>query len=944
MATTEPKCANCEKTGLPILPVRYTALPEAMTAKLPDGVSGAGVTDVTLDRHKYGLRILREGWLYLFYVKGARGSNYWEVYKVTEDGRLWKQTLPLPATPVTDPACAKKSIAVPMDIIAIEQPEKCTEVYVAFSEHTWLDSTFKLYAESDTLRKQRMQCIEPSKWIKGTKPTHGHAAVATEQSIDEIVEYMPGLDPDLLQPRHHPLSEASGKYDPAVVKRESTRYPLYIRQATPASTSAALVRLMKDVGETTHDKSHPPMVLALWDGIGNAHELNGFRNDAGSMLAIYTRERAMQIDAMMSIDAAEVAVRNGAVESKSRWRSSLRAGWEALLNSGGGGGLDGIPVAPPPLSAEDEAASEQRIRDAGKISPQEAKKIGDAAWPQYQKELVLPKLNAFRPWFTSIQNAVSQIQSKRTPDVEAWLKAPTFLATLHDYRDDDLSDGIAFEAVVAEAINGLPSEDSGAKVMEGLINNMNPNAVESLVWRAFTYNQKEPKAEIKELLAQATAHKSTLIEKASEGAETVNKALEKLKTFVELREKMSEVKEHEHPVSATERYLKNHHGDRLIVTMGDGLFKWTGLGLLGDCVGTFMIRGALMLRVGISQADTIGLIKQAAKVEPAMRLKLQNGYRAQRTKGVPAGEAYIQTLQSLAADDDGKVYRAKWAAVKLTEEGKSINVGVRIGGTLAVIELLSFGCGLAKADKNGEDYAMLVAGGFSSMSACLQASTKLMTGLGKDAAQTLANLKAVTGYFGGASAMIGAVVDFGKGAEESKKGRYATALLYRVKGLLGLAATGANLLTALTSSAPLIARVTGVRSVAWLGKAGAGIAGAEARAGALAGSAATNAAKAAGMTAMDVAAEEAGVVIGERAALLLIGRTVLILAGWEVAVVITVIQVLIWYFSDDDLQTWLEKCGFGKSPPSNPPWTVDKQHEEFEKALKALGLASEGSE
>jgi hypothetical protein len=94
--------------------------------------------------------------------------------------------------------------------------------------------------------------------------------------------------------------------------------------------------------------------------------------------------------------------------------------------------------------------------------------------------------------------------------------------------------------------------------------------------------------------------------------------------------------------------------------------------------------------------------------------------------------------------------------------------------------------------------------------------------------------------------------------------------------------------------------------------------------------------------AMNAAAEEAGVVIGERATLLLLGRAVLYLSGWEVAIVITVIQLLIAYWEDNDLQSWLEKCAFGKLPNS-PPWTAGKQHEGFEKALKAVGLQVEGA-
>ncbi|MFL9870034.1 T6SS effector BTH_I2691 family protein [Paraburkholderia megapolitana] len=949
MATVEKSCENCKKTGLPILPVRYTVLPTLGAPILPGGIHGKGVTDVEIKEHRYGLRTVREGWLYLFYVVGPRGSNYWEAYKITEDGRLWKQTLPLPLVPKTDPACAQKSIAVPMDIIAIEKPEKCTDrVYIAFSEYAWHKDTFKLYAQKEALRIQRMQWIEPSKWIASGQCKEGHATVATEQTIDAVIEYMPGFYPKVLQPvndsKNDPMSKVTGEYDPTHVRREATRYPLHIRQATPASASVELVTLMNNVGEIGKNKHYPPMLLALWDSVGNVHELNGFRNDAASMLGVYVRERATQLDAMQSIEAADIAVRNGAVASKSWWRSALQAGFENMANQPGAG--YGVMTF---VSPEQQAASDKRIAEAGEISPQEAKKIGEEAWPKYLKKLDQPKYNNFKIWFKSLRTAVKQLQARRASDVEVWLKAPLFLATLHDYREDNLPDGIAFEAVIAEAITGLPSEETGAKVVEDLVNNMDATAAGSLVWRAFAYNQSEPKAEIKELLTAATSYKATVWEEASEVAEKVAKQLEKLKTFVEFREKMGEVKEHTFAISATEEALKKIQVDRFVISITEGLFKWTGYGKFADRVGARLIQGALLIRVGIPQADTIGLIKESAKADPALRLELENGYRALRSKGVKAAEAYAQTLESLAENDKGKAVRAKWNAVRLTGEGAEAATGIRIGSTLMIIELFCFGAALMKADKTREDYAMLVASGFSSASACLQPAAKAMAAMAKEAAGTLANLKAVTGVFSGIASGIGSVIDFSKSYDAGADDRYALMSAYFVKGFLGLLSAAANLLTALSSAAPLIARMTGGRGVAWLGNVRGAIVGAAERSEVLAKTALSvadreAAAGVAGRLAVGVGAEEVGAVVGERAALLLLGRCMLYLAGWEVAVVLTVIQLLIWYFSDNDLQTWLEKCAFGKSS-KYPPGEAGKQHEEFEKALAAVGLqASEGSE
>ena len=70
MACTNPKnpeCENCNKSGLAILPVRYAVVPNDVDATLPDPL-GNKVTDVKLKHHKYALRTLRKGFIYLFYI------------------------------------------------------------------------------------------------------------------------------------------------------------------------------------------------------------------------------------------------------------------------------------------------------------------------------------------------------------------------------------------------------------------------------------------------------------------------------------------------------------------------------------------------------------------------------------------------------------------------------------------------------------------------------------------------------------------------------------------------------------------------------------------------------------------------------------------------------------------------------------------------------------
>lgn len=959
-------CQKCDPDGLKILPVGYAVLPSPVANHLPAGISGKRVISEGLSgEHHYGLRILREGYLYLIYDKGPAGSNYAEAYRVKRDSTFEPMPVPWPLTTLPQPACQRTGHALRTQTITIRKPEQCGEVFIAFSEYLWADATLHFYLQkkNDAKRRERMQSIFPSTWI--TEPKNEHAVEATQTAIESLVEYAPQFRPKELEPNEfivRNISKFDGSFDHDKLKVEGTRYPVTQRYGQAKELAA----FMKGhTAKSSVGKPCPPMLLALWDGIGITHELAGFRNDAGSMLALYVQERALQIDALENIRGARAAKLSAAGSDVDKAQDAMRANERMRLRS------QYMGMHPDQAFPTNDAQRTAVLAQANAYADQNMPYYEKQAAPNFarykqqsvasaehdwnanyltslapDKPNVTKDFETFAKNFESFQEAVTELQAARTADLDKWLKAPLFLATLRDYHEGDVDDGIAFAAVVAEAINGLPSEAKGAAVMDRLVNMIDPTQEASLVWRAFAYNQKEPKEEIKQLLQQATAHKSTVMEAVGEGAETVNKSLEKLKTFVEFVEKMGEVKEHKHPISATERLLKGMHGDRLILGMGNALFKWTGLGQAGDCVGAFMIRGALMLRVGITQQDTQSLVKWAAKVEPSMRLKLQNGYLALRARGVPAAQAYVRTVQSLAADADGELYRAKWNAIKLGggELGEQTAMGVRLGGTLAIIELLSFGCNLAKADKTSDDYAMLVAGGFSSISACLLASTKLMTSFAKDGAATLANLKAVTGYFGGVSAAIGAVLDLKKATESKGQGEYTTALLYFIKGFLGVGATLANFLTALTYSAPLIAKMTGGKAVTWIGKAGAGIEGAERGAAKAATEAiGTAARKTVQVAAEDAVMEEAGVVITERAALLVIGRAVLFLAGWEIAVVITLIQILIWVFSDNDLQTWLKQCAFGTKAKHD--WTPPKQHEAFEKALESMGLtASEGSE
>ena len=83
-------------------------------------------------------------------------------------------------------------------------------------------------------------------------------------------------------------------------------------------------------------------------------------------------------------------------------------------------------------------------------------------------------------------------------------------------------------------------------------------------------------------------------------------------------------------------------------------------------------------------------------------------------------------------------------------------------------------------------------------------------------------------------------------------------------------------------------------------------------------------------------------------ALVGVGRAVLWLGGWEVAVVITAIQVMVWVLTPNALEEWCERNCFGRVREKNrygfggsePKYQTRKaQADAFASAVNGVGIA-----
>jgi hypothetical protein len=411
-----------------------------------------------------------------------------------------------------------------------------------------------------------MQFIKPSEWIASGKDGNGHALVATEHAIDDVIEYMPGFDPKLLAlpEGKQPFSDEKGSYKDDWLKREVTRYPTFIRQASPTSASQVLVKLMKqigvkDAGSGGSDSHHPPMMLALWDGIGNVHELNGFRGDPVSWLDLYVaKERPMQVGALQDIDAAHAIVQSrtdqdltnqetvmhqatalGRPEAQSalaaqRARELANAtptrvaqinayyddmSWMAAndtpvlfqsrLISFGQSTSAGTASSSIPYTGtyRDRIMNDARayVQAEPAIRERKLAQMRSYNWSKYEVRLKRRDVENFRKAYKALQSAVFELQEARSSDVGKWLHAKLFLDTLEDYQSTELHDAVAFEIVITDGLAGIGSTPKGKAILDALVTQWDPLQPGSLIWRVFAMNQKDARQELGQLLKTALA-------------------------------------------------------------------------------------------------------------------------------------------------------------------------------------------------------------------------------------------------------------------------------------------------------------------------------------------------------------------------------------------------------------------------------------------------------
>src|SRR5690606_29020144 len=148
-----------------------------------------------------------------------------------------------------------------------------------FSEHKWSDATVRRYQEDGDLRTKRMQAIDPAAWIKSQRSGDYSKIIAIESNFEQVAEYYGerAYNPVV----HTELSQSDGSFSRGVLLSRYPHFDWRMRNGTDTNLFRPHASLLDQMCKASTFKGEQvfPMLVALWDAVGIARELNGGLND-----------------------------------------------------------------------------------------------------------------------------------------------------------------------------------------------------------------------------------------------------------------------------------------------------------------------------------------------------------------------------------------------------------------------------------------------------------------------------------------------------------------------------------------------------------------------------------------------------------------------------------------------------------------------------------------
>ncbi|AOS02944.1 T6SS effector BTH_I2691 family protein [Xanthomonas oryzae] len=772
-----------------------------------------------------------------------------------------------------------------------------------------------------------MQPITPKQWIGAPQAKGDTVPLSSAEDLKVALEYR-GFAGEISEPAQLPhdrkpaaISTSSGGYKADVLHANSTRYPWALRTHSMSGASAeqALQQRYARMCAASHNgkqgdqrQTYMPMLLGLWDAVGVVHELNGYRHDVVGAMARYKEERALEFNAMEHIEQIDTLLQRNAAVLSDQYAQASRARMEELEQEQAGGNAltqSGMDALRTHGIASSNAGTWDGLSKA--LLPVYQRQARETWEQTYRPRIDATAYAAFKANAQRFGQAAMELLTQRTQVLGAWLSNPLFLVTLEDYDGTSPSCGVRFEEVITHAIEGLGMDPDGRRLLQDLAGNLDVTSRSCLLWRVVAQNQDEAREELKQTLSEADQQKNMVLSAAGAGWSVFVTTSKTLKKFLSVYKGFETAQKQAAPLTATDRILRETGVDRFVTTAGAFLLNRFPLNGVQDKVGNALVRFVLMTRALLDEAEVSELISQEASTGVAVRSYFMERVEHYRSQTLTNGTPMLYALRDVERHKGTDLMRERWE-----QASQSSRNAVRLASLTGVLELVNFINLMSKSDKQARDYGSLVASGAALVSVYSSMAEKVSKEFFGDASRSMSRMKAIGGWLGGFGTYVGVYYDAGDTFLKIKEGEYALALMSGLKMFAGVLVGGAQFLTALSYSAPVLEKAIGRKGVViWLDSLKAGL---------------------------QAAALKEGEQAIAKASMRRIATGILRLGGWQVTVALIAIDFLIYAIEPDALEKWCESNQFGKISEgwvmgfgaSSPKYkSLKEQDDAFQKAI-----------
>ncbi|HGM5882977.1 TPA: T6SS effector BTH_I2691 family protein [Stenotrophomonas maltophilia] len=499
-------------------------------------------------------------------------------------------------------------------------------------------------------------------------------------------------------------------------------------------------------------------------------------------------------------------------------------------------------------------------------------------------------------------------------ELVAWLRHDLLLATLEDFDGQSAVQGVWFEEIIADAIAVLGMHEIGRTLLTELAGDLAVTGRSSLLWRVIAQNQDAARQELQQTLKAAEAGANTVLSAAGASWVAFVSGTAHLKTFISNYRKLETAQKEAAPPTASARILRDSGVDRFVTTAGAFLLNRFPMKGIQDTVGNAMVRVVLLTRALMERDEAISLVAEELSSGQQGKRYFLERIQFYRKKGSALPMQFA--LRDLELHHGALAMRKRWQAA--AESSRNV---VGLNSLTGVLEMVNFIHLATKVDKDTRDYVTLLASGMS----LLAVYTSVHETVAKDffgaGSVSAIRMKVAGSVLAGAGSFIGAYYSYLDAEAADRQQELAADILLSTKAFVTASAGGAQFLTALAYSSPIIERSLGRNSLT-LGLRG----------------------MKAGLEA--AAATEGGSVVASQA-MKRLGVWILRLGGWQVALALLVIEVLIWVISPNDLEKWCINNAFGKNSGrgkgertfgGKPYLTPREQRQAFDKAIGSVTL------